>query len=793
MGKAPTRKHTGGNRQRHNPSGLISVADAQRNADTMMVDDETDATTAAATSAAVPLINKMIAPLPGDRAWAAAGIANLVSDAGNRKLLLSKGLIDMLVSQIANEPHPEVLLEVTGAARNLVLADNTVANEFGRKGVLVGLDKVLTHCRGLLDGIARSIPASNPQEEEARKAVHPVVANVFLLLNALCTASKSAIRATSSAPGTLSLLLSIVSAPRNFPKPVISAAVALLEVLTEDNREVHAAITPATRSALVHAYLSAGHPSSVDFTASVAAAATMYNLRGGIDRAALKRLRGPDRRAAETAATQRELEWIGAVLAFIERALPAEVVDSLLPESFAYLTGGSTAASNGLPTEDFMMEIETDSGRRDSVPVEGTVDKVYEALRDRVAAASSALELLANLTSQIVEPGASEEAEWMDDDVEASAAASSAPAGVEEADMNGDDNDDEEMGGGPGDDEGDDDEEDPEIAGLAEEVGATELAAQLAGDDAALAQLVTATRSAVQTPFAALVPVLVAIAQWTVPAADEDNDGDRQETSNATALREQLTTLRVRALAVLNNVFFAVLALPTKKRASHPFPVLNLIMPVASDALPHAVVQQLYAALAQVLESVATASTPAGAEVAAMALGGMWGLLKNFDSSVDMGAASWVPVSTAQLQALVQFYWSSAATAGGSDDDDVRVKLVGLIGVLGKRQPGHLDGNRIVGTHLVNLLRTPSTLPPAVLAETLNALFDVYGDKTYDYDAVFRSELNGLAVLRAAVDGVKAVTKGIDRRRNRALRDACDEALTNLRGFIMYKQQEYRA
>ncbi|ORZ34888.1 hypothetical protein BCR44DRAFT_1435349 [Catenaria anguillulae PL171] len=735
MGKVPTKKRSG-TKQRHNPTGLASVAQVQKDVDQMMdetsLDDDTEtANSNAATIASVPLLAKLIAKDAGDRAWAAAGVANMVSDPTNRKILLSKGLIDRLLSSLQIEVHPEVLLEMTGALRNLVLNDPTVANELGKKGIMLGIERILVECRSLLDKQAQGVPAANNAEEDARRAVHPLTTNAFTLLNALCVASRAAISATTQAPTTMLLLMNVVRRATTFPLSVVTSAMALLEVLTEDNVPAHRMI-PADVLSTLPTFLDATSKSaSIDSQVGISAAGVLYNLRN----------------------VAQSTDWIGTVLSFLHAYLASEATQQLVPETITYLTSAPEPGAHS--TDDTMMEVDTEQGKI-QVPVEGTVDKKFEALTQRAASAAAALELLANLTSNVVEPGVNDSDEWAEDEQQEG----------EEQDEAMDDEDPEDGNGS--------DAEDPLIADLAAEVGVNELMSTT--DDAELVNMVNSSRSKLQHTFAATVPALVALAQTQLPHLADD------ATNNMGELATQLTTLRIRALAVLNNVFFAVLALPVKKRNGHPFPLLNLIMtPGAKGISPRATTQGLYDALAAVLDA-----TNGSAELVAMAVGAMWGLLRNFDSQADMGAASWVRVPLAQIQALSQLYWTVS-------DTEARVKVIGLLGVLGKRQPGHIEGNRVVGPHLLNLLRTPSTLAPEVLAEVLDAVYDVYGDKGYDYDIVFRQEMKGLAILKAAYDGVKAVAKGVDRRRNRAVRDALDGALTNLRAFVRYKEQEYRS
>ncbi|KNE64273.1 hypothetical protein AMAG_09305 [Allomyces macrogynus ATCC 38327] len=735
MGKIKTKKHTG--KKRANPTGVPSAADmARADAQMMDTDDAADspATPLKSAAATLPLISKLVASAPGDRVWAAAGVANLVHDAGNRKILLSKGLTTALLERLQNETHPEVLLEVTGALRNLVLADSTQANELGQKGVVVGLEKLLVTCRGLLEAQFAGRAPANTDEEDARNLVGPLLTNAFSLLNVLCVASRRAVAAVSQAPQSLAVLFEVVSAADKFQRPVVAAATALLEIVTEDNEAIYGKIAPEVRAAVTALV------DHADVHVAVAAAGILYNLRS----------------LAEDEA------WIARVLSVVQRVLASEH-EQLLAEVAKYMDAAAPLAA-----DDVMMDVVNDSNQKDQVPVEGQVDKVYDRLSSTAGSVGTALELLANLTTHVVEPDSKDANEWMDEEEDV------AEGDVDDADIA--------------------DEDDEAVIAAMQDVAQVDRIDAASTNDAAIIQYVEATRSPLQVLFAQTLPTLLAIAGKAPPRPA----ADAEITSNKTALLAQAQGLRVRALAVLNNLFFGVLALPASKRGTHPFPLLNLLPPPPQGASPRAVTQELYNTLVQLLMALTALAPEAAvasnaesnsdslAELLSMTLGAIWGLLKNFDSPVDMGAATWAAIPIDHINGFIQLYYSPSATA------DVQVKVIGVLGVVGKRQPGHLEANRVIGAHLFSLMRTPKTLPAAVLVEVLNAVFDVYGDKSFDYDVFFR-ESDALAVLKAALDGTRAVAKGIDRRKQRALRDACDEAVLNLREFIKYKVAEYRS
>jgi len=80
-----------------------------------------------------------------------------------------------------------------------------------------------------------------------------------------------------------------------------------------------------------------------------------------------------------------------------------------------------------------------------------------------------------------------------------------------------------------------------------------------------------------------------------------------------------------------------------------------------------------------------------------------------------------------------------------------------------------------------------------IVCEALNAIYDAYGDKSYDYDGPVFVNGNYLTKLKQSYPIVQRSTKSIDRRKKRELRDRADEALYNLRAFIQYKLKESRS
>ncbi|OMJ07105.1 putative ARM-like repeat-containing protein [Smittium culicis] len=157
----------------------------------------------------------------------------------------------------------------------------------------------------------------------------------------------------------------------------------------------------------------------------------------------------------------------------------------------------------------------------------------------------------------------------------------------------------------------------------------------------------------------------------------------------------------------------------------------------------------------------------------------------------------------------------------------LKTAIVGLVGKLGQVRPGFIQVNLAVGQFLINHVVLPSLehsqqqhtangknsgtskgkvfnganslvsggvkqvhyLMPCLQA--LDDIFDIYGDKCYDYDEpVFKSH-NLLSVLETGVlPKLKLAVKGIDKRKNKTLRVQGDLTVVNLAEFIKYKKSE---
>ncbi|DBA00752.1 TPA: hypothetical protein N0F65_001223 [Lagenidium giganteum] len=113
---------------------------------------------------------------------------------------------------------------------------------------------------------------------------------------------------------------------------------------------------------------------------------------------------------------------------------------------------------------------------------------------------------------------------------------------------------------------------------------------------------------------------------------------------------------------------------------------------------------------------------------------------------------------------------------------ETRMNAIGMIGCVGRRSKNPSE-NEVVGRCLLQSLNDSNL---EVVAEALNALFDVYGDE--DFDNIFRN-LNLLSALEATSTAVKAKLRAEQRQMDRDVVAHIKETHLNLVRFIKYKKK----
>jgi hypothetical protein len=122
------------------------------------------------------------------------------------------------------------------------------------------------------------------------------------------------------------------------------------------------------------------------------------------------------------------------------------------------------------------------------------------------------------------------------------------------------------------------------------------------------------------------------------------------------------------------------------------------------------------------------------------------------------------------------------STATQSRAVDARMNAIGMMGCVGQRSKDVTE-NAVIGRCLLATLNDSSL---EVVAQALDAVFDVYGDE--DFDDNFRS-LQFLPALERTAAAVKSKLRAERKEMDRALVAHVKETQLNLARFIKYKKK----
>ncbi|KAK9240275.1 armadillo-type protein [Lipomyces kononenkoae] len=120
---------------------------------------------------------------------------------------------------------------------------------------------------------------------------------------------------------------------------------------------------------------------------------------------------------------------------------------------------------------------------------------------------------------------------------------------------------------------------------------------------------------------------------------------------------------------------------------------------------------------------------------------------------------------------------------------EFKVRVVGFLGVLALPHED-IDVTKEISVFLLTQVLAVQHKPAEIVIEALNAIYDVFADKSYAFnDEIFvKGEfLNHLTKIQPQV---KQMAKKIDRRKYLQLRTKADEVVVNLQRFIAYKAKE---
>ncbi|KAF8527379.1 ARM repeat-containing protein [Hysterangium stoloniferum] len=231
-----------------------------------------------------------------------------------------------------------------------------------------------------------------------------------------------------------------------------------------------------------------------------------------------------------------------------------------------------------------------------------------------------------------------------------------------------------------------------------------------------------------------------------------------------------LSSIHVRALECLNNLFLAIDEAQTDGQASFS---------TQDKEGARALWDELWGALAKVGKVVSGGKIVASRglerkrEIWEIAMGALWGVAR-----VSRG---YLIPDAEQVQALIEF-------CDAVEEDMTKVKCIGTLECLAQNTEA-IEANKIISTYFLSRIASPSSGNTESCLQSASALIDIYSDEAAPYDVNFRQN-KWVEALERALPGLRKLVRGIDRRKpgGMELRSRGDEVVTNLAAFIKYRK-----
>ncbi|GAA5900210.1 hypothetical protein JCM6882_002275 [Rhodosporidiobolus microsporus] len=290
-----------------------------------------------------------------------------------------------------------------------------------------------------------------------------------------------------------------------------------------------------------------------------------------------------------------------------------------------------------------------------------------------------------------------------------------------------------------------------------------------------------------------------------------------------TPLSEALTTVSVRAVEALNNLYVTLARAKARRSVRGEVQsVFETTLGMMHAALAAAAAESQFPAAAAVVQAEqggggkkkkGGASTAAAAseevdeiqerrmEVVMAGAGVVWGCVR---LGLDPDSEEQLVIGPDTLPFLLtSLYPSAFASAPTPAGESIRVRTLGALGWLGRRRGVPVDENRQVGAFLLQLVPLPAAQAqaqaagqvagtPDILLQAIDSFIDLYADEEREYDVPVFREGGMLEELEARVGGVRAAIKKIDRNKFPELRSRADGALENLVAFVGYRKEVVR-
>lgn len=172
----------------------------------------------------------------------------------------------------------------------------------------------------------------------------------------------------------------------------------------------------------------------------------------------------------------------------------------------------------------------------------------------------------------------------------------------------------------------------------------------------------------------------------------------------------------------------------------------------------------------------------------------VWALLKTITMQSDPN----VWLSTLHLSndmnfvnSTIESYKKDMSNSSISREDAIELgqRYCGVLSTYATFQ-NQIQINEIIGKFILEQLCS-ANVPAVLLADFTNSLFEIYGDKDFDYNQPVFVQNNFLDILRTkVVPNLKAQFKLVDKNKDPQVKERCTETFNTLDSFIQYKKNE---
>ncbi|CDO94317.1 unnamed protein product [Kluyveromyces dobzhanskii CBS 2104] len=170
-----------------------------------------------------------------------------------------------------------------------------------------------------------------------------------------------------------------------------------------------------------------------------------------------------------------------------------------------------------------------------------------------------------------------------------------------------------------------------------------------------------------------------------------------------------------------------------------------------------------------------------------------WALLKNvqavFGTSGSGDFFRVVQINDEQFVKSITKVFREDTGLDYEETVEFQQRCCGVLGALACFQ-NQIEVNKSIGEFFIQTLSEKET-KPQVLVDLINVFFEIYSDKSFDYDGPVFVALNYLSVLQTQVlPNLKNAFKFVDKNKDPQLKERCQDCLSTLDSFIAYKQNE---